>query len=54
MERGAKLRGDGVRKLENITVQTEGGFQNAFIFAEHETATASLWDGLARRGRMPA
>ena len=54
LEQGAKLRGDGVRKLENITVQTEGGFQNAFIFAEHEQATAPLWDGLARRGRMPA
>jgi hypothetical protein len=54
LEQGAKLRGDGVRRLENITVQTEGGFQNAFIFAEHEQATAPLWDGLARRGRMPA
>ena len=54
LERGAKLRGDGVRKLENITVQTEGGFQNAFIFAEHDVPTAPLWDGLARRGRMPA
>jgi hypothetical protein len=35
-------------------VQTEGGFQNAFIFAEHDVPTAPLWDGLARRGRMPA
>ena len=25
-------------------VQTEGGFQNAFIFAEHDVSTAPLWD----------
>jgi len=47
---------DDRRAVKSIStqVQTEGGFQNAFIFAEHDVPTAPLWDGLARRGRMPA
>ena len=59
LEKGAQLRGgDGAKSLEHIVVQEKGGFQNAFIFAEHGTATGPLWAGIADRrspapGRMP-
>ena len=55
LERGVAVRGDGTRRLVNITVQTDGGFQNAYVFAEHDATSAKLWAGIAaRRGRMPA
>ena len=49
---GCAVRGDGAKNLEYIGVQTAGGYQNAYVFAEHESTTAPLWDGIKAR-RMP-
>ena len=46
MEISIKRRVDGARRRavkDFHTVQTEGGLQNAFIFAEHDVLTAPLW-----------
>ena len=54
LERGARVRGGGRKGLEESAVQTKGGYQNSFIFAEHDRATRPLWDGIRARGRMPS
>ena len=44
------------KRLETATVQTAGGFQNLYVYAERGPPTTALWAGIrARRpGRMPA
>ena len=54
LEAGALVRAGGRKSLERSEVQTKGGFQNLYIFAEHDRPSARLWDGLRARGRMPA
>ena len=54
LEAGALVRAGGRKSLERSEVQTKGGFQNLYIFAEHDRPSAKLWDGLRARGRMPA
>lgn len=40
----------GVKALETSTVQAMGGFQNAFLYAQHgPVPTPAFWDGLAAR-----
>ena len=50
---GCAVRGAGARTLEHISVQEKGGYQNAYVFAEHEDPTGPLWAGIRAR-RMPA
>ena len=38
----------GAAALEHSLVQTKGGYQNAFVFAERGPPTAALWGAIAR------
>ena len=39
----------GAKLLTHAEIQVQGGYQNAFLFAERGQRTAALWDGLAGR-----
>mmetsp|Transcript_24548 Transcript_24548/g.73679 ORF Transcript_24548/g.73679 Transcript_24548/m.73679 type:complete len:380 (-) Transcript_24548:16-1155(-) len=51
---GVNVREGGAKSLEHSLIQTDGGYQNSFVFAEHGAATTErLWTGIKAR-RMPS
>lgn len=48
LHEGLRSEGDLRTKLSEIHVQSKGGFQNTFLFAEKQPTSSSMWDVVSR------